>query len=70
MVQLPFPGSELGQLFVCANCAVAEMLEMVTAVDCVLVSVAVCAGLVFACGAAVVTVRGARDRPGDPADGT
>ncbi|MEZ0069369.1 hypothetical protein ABIA32_005413 [Streptacidiphilus sp. MAP12-20] len=25
-----------------------------------------CAGLVFACGLAVVTVRGARDRPGDP----
>ena len=31
---------------------------------------AICAGLVFTCGAAVVTVRGARDRPGDPADGT
>ena len=46
MVQLPFPGSELGQLFVCANCAVAEMLVMLTAVDCVFVSVAVCAGLV------------------------
>jgi hypothetical protein len=29
---------------------------------------AICAGLVFACGVAVVTVRGARDRPGDPAE--
>ena len=28
---------------------------------------AVCAGLVFACGVAAVTPRGARDRPGDPA---
>ena len=28
---------------------------------------AVCAGLVFACGLAAVTPRGARDRPGDPA---
>jgi hypothetical protein len=28
---------------------------------------ALCAGLVFTCGIAVVTVRGARDRPGDPA---
>jgi hypothetical protein len=27
---------------------------------------AFCAGLVFVCGAAVVSVRGARDRPGDP----
>lgn len=29
---------------------------------------AVCAGLVFTCGVAVLTVRGARDRPGDPAE--
>ena len=29
---------------------------------------ALCAGLVFTCGVAVVTVRGARDRPGDPAE--
>jgi hypothetical protein len=29
---------------------------------------AICAGLVFTCGAAVVAVRGARDRPGDPAE--
>jgi len=28
---------------------------------------ALCAGIVFTCGVAVVTVRGARDRPGDPA---
>jgi hypothetical protein len=28
---------------------------------------AICAGLIFACGLAVVTARGARDRPGDPA---
>jgi hypothetical protein len=28
---------------------------------------ALCAGLIFTCGVAVVTVRGARDRPGDPA---
>jgi hypothetical protein len=28
---------------------------------------ALCAGLVFTCGVAVVTVRGAHDRPGDPA---
>jgi hypothetical protein len=28
---------------------------------------AMCAGLIFTCGLAVVTVRGARDRPGDPA---
>jgi hypothetical protein len=29
---------------------------------------ALCAGLVFTCGVMVVTVRGARDRPGDPAE--
>jgi hypothetical protein len=29
---------------------------------------ALCAGLVFACGLAIFTVRGARDRPGDPAE--
>jgi hypothetical protein len=29
---------------------------------------ALCAGLVFACGVVVVAVRGARDRPGDPAE--
>jgi hypothetical protein len=29
---------------------------------------ALCAGLVFTCGVAVVAVRGARDRPGDPAE--
>jgi hypothetical protein len=29
---------------------------------------ALCAGLVFGCGIAVVTVRGARIRPGDPAE--
>jgi hypothetical protein len=29
---------------------------------------ALCAGLVFACGVVVLTVRGARDRAGDPAE--
>ena len=29
---------------------------------------ALCAGLVFTCGVVIVTVRGARDRPGDPAE--
>ena len=30
---------------------------------------ALCAGLAFACGVVLVTARGARDRPGDPAGG-
>ena len=29
---------------------------------------ALCAGLIFTCGVVVLTVRGARDRPGDPAE--